>query len=206
MAELDFHHAAFLLGLLLLNDFALERLVAFLQFGGAPGHELLQAFEVVLGLVEKVPFLGQGVGDLAHIHHIEGLLEHEKSVGVAEALDDVMPGEIGVAGADDDLQVGAFVPDVADGFDAVPARLHPHVHEGHRVRAVFRQGLVARGPAPPRRCRRNQSRSRETGRGKASASEASLPTPPDGNWLNSRESMLAKISWTHRSSSMIRIR
>ena len=60
---------------------------------------------------------------------------------MAEAPDDVVPGEIGVAGADDDLQVGTFVPDVGNGFDAVPAGFHAHVHEGHGVGPVFGQSL-----------------------------------------------------------------
>jgi len=96
---------------------------------------------VAPGLVEEVPFFCQGVGQLADIHDIKGFFEHEQAVSVAEAPDNVVPGEIGVAGADDDLQVGTFVPDAGNGFDAVPAGLHAHVHEGHGVGPAFGQGL-----------------------------------------------------------------
>ena len=44
--------AQVLLRLFILGDFVLERLVALLQFGGALGHQLLQALQVAFGLVE----------------------------------------------------------------------------------------------------------------------------------------------------------
>jgi hypothetical protein len=106
------------------------------------GDEFFQAFEVALCVVKEVPFFRQGVGKLAHVHNVKGFFEHEQTVGVAEALDDVVPGEIGVAGADDDLQVGAFAPDAGDGFDAIPARFHPHIHEGHGVGPLFGQSFA----------------------------------------------------------------
>ena len=46
VAKLDLHHAAFLLGLFLFGDFALQGLVALLKFCGPLGDEVLEAFEV----------------------------------------------------------------------------------------------------------------------------------------------------------------
>ena len=126
-----------LLGFFVLGDLELERLVGSLQGLRALGHEFLQAFEVAFGLVEQIPFFGQGVGQLPHLQHLKGLFEHQEPVGVAEALDDVMPGKIGVGGADDDLQIRAFPPDVINGFNPVPARFHAHVHERHGVGPPF---------------------------------------------------------------------
>ena len=125
--------------LLVLDHFALQRHVRFLQFGRPLAHQPLQPFQMALRLVREVPFLRERIRDLAHLGHVERLLEHQQAVAVAELLDQIVPGKIRIPRADHDLQVETFLPNVADGLDAIPTGRHAHVDEGHSVWTMVRE-------------------------------------------------------------------
>jgi len=56
VAELEFHHAAILLGLLLFGDFALEGLVALLEFCSALGDEVWRRSRWLLAWLKRFHF------------------------------------------------------------------------------------------------------------------------------------------------------
>ena len=64
---------------------------------------------------------------------VERFFEDHEFVGLAEFFPHLIPRVIRVRGADHDLHLGIDLPDARGGFDAIPARRHPDVHERHRV-------------------------------------------------------------------------
>src|SRR5579872_4717910 len=94
---------------------------------------------MALGLVGEVPFLGQRIGHLPHLNDVKRLFKEKQPVTVAKPPDEIVPGKIRMTRANDDLQIEAFLPDMTDGFDAIPAGRHANVHKGHRIWLAVRE-------------------------------------------------------------------
>ena len=85
----------------------------------------------------QLPATLERVRELTHLDRVEGLLEDEHAVGVAEGRGHVLPAVVGVGRADDDADVGVFLQHAPRRLDAVHAGRHAHVDEGERVRTSF---------------------------------------------------------------------
>jgi hypothetical protein len=94
------------------------------------------------GLEVEVPFAGESMGQLLDLDIVERFFEHHEAFGVGEAGAHLIPGIVGIGGADDDLEGGIDGPESADGFDAVPAWGHADVHEGEGEGLEVDDGLV----------------------------------------------------------------
>jgi hypothetical protein len=112
------------------------------QLDGALRDELFEIRELELRLPREIPFFGERRGELQGLDVVEGFLEDHEFVGLAEFLAHLIPRVIRVRGADDDLDLGIDLPDARGGFDAVPARRHPDVHERHRVGPALGHGAL----------------------------------------------------------------
>ena len=82
------------------------------------------------------------MGELLHFHVVEGLLEHEQTVRLADLGAHLLPRIIRVSGANDDLEGWIHFPDARNGFHAVPAGGHSHVHKSQGVRPLFCERLL----------------------------------------------------------------
>jgi hypothetical protein len=67
---------------------------------------------------------------------VERLLEDEQPVVGTEPGEHLVPGVVGVRGADHDLQPRVHLPQRFDGLRAIPTGGHAHVDEGKGIRAV----------------------------------------------------------------------
>ncbi len=110
------------------------------QFSGARAHQLLQVVEIGLGLAGQAPLFRQCNGQLLDLNVVEGLFEHQQLVAALQAAGDVLQRVFGGGGAEDDFQGGVRLPEMADGFDAVPAGRRAHIYKGQGVRAALRGG------------------------------------------------------------------
>ena len=86
--------------------------------------------------------LREGVRELEHLHRFEWLLEDEQVVRMPERAGNVIPGIIGIGGADDRLQIGTALPDAFESFHAVPARRHAHINKREDVGIGFVDRLL----------------------------------------------------------------
>ena len=125
--------AEFILRMFALGDFLEQLLVGRAQIFRALSDGAVEVFDPPLGLLDEKPLPGQGVGDLHHLEGIERLLEDQQAVRLAEAFDHVLPGVIGIGGANTDLEVRIGSPKSAGGFDAIPARGHADIDKGHGI-------------------------------------------------------------------------
>ncbi len=124
------------------HDFVLQRAVAGLERGGAFAHAALEQDGLRLGLLDQRPLFGQRIRQLENLDRVEGLLQHDEPVGVAQTGQHVLPRILGIGGADDDLQVGGDLPQLERGLDAVPAGRHPDIDKRHSVGAAVGDGLL----------------------------------------------------------------
>ena len=108
--------------------------IAVLERAGALLHHPVQRLDPQVRLLGDVPLLGERVGQLQHLDVVEGLFEDDEVVIDAEAHGHLFPRVIRVGGADDDLEAGVHLPQILDGFHAVPSRRHAHIDKGQRVR------------------------------------------------------------------------
>ncbi|KDB50728.1 hypothetical protein X805_37150 [Sphaerotilus natans subsp. natans DSM 6575] len=107
--------------------------VRLLQLERARAHLGLQRAGVLLDLASGLPLGAQRARELADLDGVEGLLQDQQPVAHVQPREHLLPGVVGIGGADDDLQPRVFLPQPLDGLDAIPARRHAHVDEGHRV-------------------------------------------------------------------------
>ncbi|MNE92071.1 hypothetical protein D3C80_1897580 [compost metagenome] len=83
------------------------------------------------------PFGQQGVGHLLDFNVVERFLQDQQPVMGIQAIEQIVPGIIGVGGTDHYLQLRILLPQVFDGFCPVPAVGHTHVDKRQRVGALF---------------------------------------------------------------------
>jgi hypothetical protein len=110
------------------------------QLAGALLHHVLELIHLELGVEAQGPFFAEGDGELIDLDGVEGFLEDQQAIGEAELGRDLLPGVVGVSGADDDLEIRIDGPEALDGLKAVPAGGHAHVHERDRVGAFCLEG------------------------------------------------------------------
>ncbi|MNF74838.1 hypothetical protein D3C84_568810 [compost metagenome] len=112
------------------------------QFPGTLLDRLFEQRHLQRRVFGHLPLGGQRAGHLADFDGIERFLENQQAVAEFQALVDVVPGIVGIGGAERHLQLRIDLPQPFDGFQAVPARRHAHVDEGHRIRQVVGQGRL----------------------------------------------------------------
>ncbi len=109
-----------------------------LEPAGARTDHLLELMHLLAHQALVMPFARQRGRALQDLDGLRRLAQHQQLIGMIESLDHFRPVIVGVRRADHDLHVGIDPPKLLDGLQAIPARRHPHVDEGHGIRsAVF---------------------------------------------------------------------
>ena len=85
------------------------------------------------------------MGQLQHFDVVERLLQNQQAVRATEPFGHLIPGIIGIGGADNDLEVRVGGPKPGNGFDAVPARGHADIYKSQRVRVAVLQRAFYQG-------------------------------------------------------------
>ncbi len=104
-----------------------------LQTPGAHADHLLELEHLIAHQALVVPLARQRGRALQDLDWLGGLAQHQQLVRMIQPLDHFRPVVVGVRGADHDLHVGIDFPQLLDGLQAIPARRHAHVDEGHGV-------------------------------------------------------------------------
>ena len=85
------------------------------------------------------------MGQLQHFDIVERLLQNQQAVRATEPFGHLIPGIIGIGGADNDLEVRVGGPKPGDGFNAIPARGHANIHKRQGIRPAILQRACYQG-------------------------------------------------------------
>ncbi len=142
-----------------LGHLGLEPFVGHLKFLGALGHESVEVFQrkrasrasshlrVSAWVIWSTSTVSKGFFSTTRLSESPSRSPH----GV--------PRIIRVGRADDDLQIGIDLPELLDGFDAVPSRRHAHIDKSQWNKAGRLRGRAFTISSPPVPGRRNRDRS-----------------------------------------------
>ena len=100
---------------------------------------MLKMIHLQAGPFCHVPFGQQGIGHLLHFHIVERLFQNQYPVMGLQAVEQFIPGIIGVGGTHHHLQARVCLPQVFDGLGAVPAFGHAHIDEGQGIGSLLVQ-------------------------------------------------------------------
>ena len=92
------------------------------QSHGAHRHHVFEGLHLAAHELLALPLARERARALQDFDGLEGLLQHQQFVRVAEALGEIGPVVVGVRRADHDLDVRIRGPQMLDGLEAVPAR------------------------------------------------------------------------------------
>ena len=79
---------------------------------------------------------------LQNLNVVERFFEYEHLIRVAEGFGDLIPRVVRIRRADDDLQIGEFLPYTRDRLNPVPSRRHSHIDEGNSIGHSGRYGFA----------------------------------------------------------------
>ncbi|MNM82125.1 hypothetical protein D3C81_941480 [compost metagenome] len=100
---------------------------------------LLKAQQLQRRVLCQLPFPGQGIGHLADFQGIERFFQNQQLVTELQSFGHGFPAVVGIGSAQGNLQVRVGIPQLFNGFQAVPAGRHTHVDESQGIGAAIGQ-------------------------------------------------------------------
>ena len=92
--------------------------------------------------LHDLPLAAECEGKLKDFDVVEGLAQNHEAVACSQGCDNLLPRVVGIGRAKDNLERGLNLPEMLDGFYAIPAWVHAHVHEGDAVGPALSEGFL----------------------------------------------------------------